>query len=24
MRQVNDEEFARWTPVIKSIGLKIE
>jgi tripartite-type tricarboxylate transporter receptor subunit TctC len=24
MRQVNEEEFARWTPVIKSIGLKLD
>jgi tripartite-type tricarboxylate transporter receptor subunit TctC len=24
MRQVNDEEFARWAPVIKSIGLKLD
>lgn len=23
MRQVNDEEFARWTPIIKSIGLML-
>lgn len=23
MRQVNEEEFARWTPVIKSIGLML-
>ena len=24
LRQVHEEEFARWTPVIKSIGLKLD